>query len=185
MIDITILGKAEPAGSKRAFRWKSKDGREGTSVVDANPDSRGWKQEVSRIARIQVKALNPEFGVLYGPLRVVFQFYRVRPTMHYLRGTKNLNAEGRRRIAPDTRPDVLKLARGVEDALTHVVWADDAQIVDEHITKHWGEPARVRILIEEVKIILNVANTESTNGGDNERTTEIAAAADDGPDRGV
>jgi len=35
---------------------------------------------------------------------------------------------------------VLKLARAVEDALTGVIWADDAQIVDEVIRKRYGRP---------------------------------------------
>lgn len=51
-------------------------------------------------------------------------------------------------IAPATRPDVLKLARCAEDSLTGIVWRDDAQIVEEHLFKYWGEPARVEIEIK-------------------------------------
>ena len=38
-------------------------------------------------------------------------------------------------------PDVLKLARGVEDALTGIVWRDDAQIVNESLNKVVGAAA--------------------------------------------
>lgn len=39
-------------------------------------------------------------------------------------------------------PDVLKLARGVEDALTGIVWRDDAQIVNESLSKVVVAPPR-------------------------------------------
>lgn len=40
---------------------------------------------------------------------------------------------------------MLKLARAAEDALTGILWRDDAQICDEVIRKRYGEPARVEI----------------------------------------
>jgi hypothetical protein len=46
------------------------------------------------------------------------------------------------------RPDVLKLARAIEDAITGVIWVDDSQIIDEHLYKRWGDPARVEVTIE-------------------------------------
>jgi Holliday junction resolvase RusA-like endonuclease len=51
---------------------------------------------------------------------------------------------------PTGRPDVLKLARACEDALTGVIWRDDAQIVVERLYKDWGEPARVLVEIEQL-----------------------------------
>ena len=48
-------------------------------------------------------------------------------------------------IAPIVKPDLLKLARAVEDALSGLVYKDDAQIVREILDKHYGEPARVEI----------------------------------------
>ena len=50
---------------------------------------------------------------------------------------------------PTTRPDVLKLARAIEDSLTGVLWHDDSQIVSEHLRKHYGEPARVVVTVQE------------------------------------
>jgi Holliday junction resolvase RusA-like endonuclease len=46
---------------------------------------------------------------------------------------------------------VLKLARAVEDALTGVLWRDDAQIAIEQLSKHYAErdePERVRVRVE-------------------------------------
>src|SRR5437867_2655341 len=66
-------------------------------------------------------------------------FYRPRPKNHY--GSKGL-----RPSAPDyptTKPDRGKTLRAVEDALTGVVWRDDAQVCDGPVRKRYGEPARV------------------------------------------
>lgn len=156
MITFTVLGEACPAGSKRAIPIYRKgpdgsrelvmraNGSPVIAVADANPKSKGWKQEVSRAAR------HAYCGELIdGPIKVTLQFFRPRPKGHY--GTKGLNGKGRESIAPTTKPDVLKLARAVEDALTGVIWRDDSQITVEVLTKSWGEPARVEILIEEIQ----------------------------------
>ena len=76
--------------------------------------------------------------------------YRPRPSNHFGTGK---NAGVRKDSAPYfpiVRPDVLKIARGIEDALTGVIYRDDSQIVDEHLMKRYGEPARVEIIVEEV-----------------------------------
>jgi Holliday junction resolvase RusA-like endonuclease len=143
-ITFTVFGEARPAGSKRAFairRGGVPTGR--IAVMDANPKAKDWKQQVSCAAR---EAYAGE--LLTGPLRVTLQFYRPRPGGHY--GANGLNKKGRESIAPTTKPDVLKLARGVEDACTGVIWRDDAQIVAELIVKEWGEPARVEVLVEKL-----------------------------------
>ena len=45
------------------------------------------------------------------------------------------------------RPDALKLGRAVEDALSGIVYQDDAQIIDEHIRKIYGPPVGVTIRV--------------------------------------
>jgi Holliday junction resolvase RusA-like endonuclease len=81
--------------------------------------------------------------LLEGPLVLEFVFFRPRPAAHFGR-------RGLRPSAPEfptTRPDVLKLARAVKDALTGVVWRDDAQVVDERLAKRFEEPARVEVRV--------------------------------------
>jgi len=86
--------------------------------------------------------------LLEGPLVVVIRETRLRPKSHF--GVKGLNAKGRASEAPTTRPDCLKIARGVEDALTGVLWHDDSQIVAEMLVKAWagpGERERTQVVV--------------------------------------
>jgi len=72
-------------------------------------------------------------------------FYRPRPKAH-LRTNGEVRPSAPR--DPITRPDVLKLARLCEDALTGIVYHDDSCIVSEHLYKCYGEPARVYVSID-------------------------------------
>jgi Holliday junction resolvase RusA-like endonuclease len=136
MFELTIKGvKPEPAGSKRAFAMPGKGGKYRAIVTDANAKSRPWKTHVSVMAQ---EALPKEFQVLEGGLFCAIRFKVPRPAGHF-NGKGELNKAGRDKMHPTSKPDVLKLARGVEDALTGIVWRDDAQIVDERITKLWSD----------------------------------------------
>ena len=138
-ICFVVFGKPQTAGSKRAFPFRRKNGLLGVAVSDDNPKSRDWKNAVSDAGANQ--GLD---GLLSGPLKLTLTFYAPRPKGHS--GKKGLKATAP--AYPITRPDVLKLARAVEDALTGVVWGDDSQVVNEVLFKRYGEPARVEIEIE-------------------------------------
>lgn len=80
-----------------------------------------------------------------------FTFYRKRPQGHYGSGKNASMLKDASPAAPGTRPDVLKLARSIEDALTNFVYLDDSLITDEIIVKRYaglGEPERVIVRIE-------------------------------------
>lgn len=146
-IQFTILGIARPAGSRRPIGI-----RNGAGVVVAvrSIDSAGkkgadWRSSVQAVAR---EAITGE--LLRGPLQVVFNFYAPRPKGHFSKSKKTagqLKADAP--AYPTGRPDVLKLARHIEDSLTGIVWKDDAQIVSEHLSKNYGEPARCEVTIWE------------------------------------
>lgn len=137
VIKFTVVGKPQPAGSKRAF-VNPKTGR--AIVTDDNKRSKPWQAEV-RVAAAEVMPGE----LLTGPLKVRMIFYRSRPKAHYGTGRNELRVKDSAPQHPVTKPDVLKLARGVEDALTGVIWRDDAQIVDEVISKRFGEPERCEV----------------------------------------
>ncbi len=145
MIQFTVLGIPQPAGSKRAFPFHKKNGKLGVAVSDSNPKARDWKHAVASAAVESASHLGP--SVLEGPLFVVMQFVLPRPKGHF---KKNGELTGSAPPRPITRPDTQKLARGTTDALTGILWRDDSQIVVEHLTKHYGEPARVEITVTEI-----------------------------------
>ena len=140
--EVTVYGSPRPAGSKKAFSWKAKDGRSGVSVSDDNPNSKPWKKQVAQVCgeAMEGRKMFPKI-----PLQATFRFVRLRPS-------SQVTTKGKlTRSAPDypiTKPDVLKLARAIEDAMSKVVYIDDAHIVREVIEKDFGEPERVEIRIE-------------------------------------
>jgi Holliday junction resolvase RusA-like endonuclease len=138
-IRFTVFGAAQPAGSKRAMHHKQ-SGK--IIVLDSNPKSSDWKKIVGYTARQSYVG-----EVLTGPLAVTLRFYQPRPQGHYGTGRNASVVKASAANRPTGRPDVLKLARAVEDGLTGVVWRDDAQIVQESLEKQYGEPARVEISI--------------------------------------
>jgi crossover junction endodeoxyribonuclease RusA len=81
-----------------------------------------------------------ERGLLLEAVRVTLAFYLPRPQSLPKRVTAHVKA-----------PDLDKLTRAVFDALTGVVFHDDAQVVDLVATKRYacaGDPPRVDIRVE-------------------------------------
>jgi len=149
---FTVEGSPQTAGSKQSFvplhpQTKEPYRRPGggivVSTVDDNPKSKGWKRTVAKVAK---KAFTGP--LLEGPLIATFRFYRPRPKNHFAKF--GLSKAGAQSLAPDTRPDVLKLTRAAEDALNGVIYFDDSQIVEEHLFKCWGEPARLEVEIKQM-----------------------------------
>jgi Holliday junction resolvase RusA-like endonuclease len=125
MVTFTVAGRQEPAGSKTRNRY--------AGVRDANLKLKPWQAEVARVARKAMAGAD----LMAGPLSVQMKFYRALGKNDLLADGRTLTVARRRNPYPTTRPDVLKLARAVEDALTGVVWEDDAQIVDEFLYKRF------------------------------------------------
>lgn len=138
-IRFTALGIPQTAGSKKGFVIKIKD-RPGTSardyravITDDNEKGDAWKEIVAASAR-QVHTGPP----LDGPLQMDVTFTLERPQGHFGSGK---NAGQVKSSAPEhhtTRPDSTKLLRCLEDALTGIIYADDGQIVAQHVFKVYG-----------------------------------------------
>lgn len=134
MIEFFVFGNPEPGGSKRHVG--------GGRIIDSNRKAAPWKLLLRQVAGEEMH----ERELLQGPLAVAFTFYRARPKAHY--GAKGLRVSAPR--FPTTKPDALKLARTVEDALTGIVYRDDAQIVVETLRKEYGEQAGVHVHVWEL-----------------------------------
>lgn len=111
---IEVRGMPAPQGSKK-FVGTTKSGR--GLLVESSKKVKPWRQDVVAAAIEEMAGAAP----LDGPLVVRMVFTMPKPG----------SAPKRRRTWPDKKPDVSKLARSTEDALTTAcVIADDARIVE-------------------------------------------------------
>jgi Holliday junction resolvase RusA-like endonuclease len=143
LIVIEVVGTPRPGGSKTA-RYNKKTGKAWTAP--ANEHTATWRSSVTDAA---VKVRPAE--LLSGPLMVVYFFYFNRPKCHY-------NSKGvLKPSAPQHHtkmPDKTKLERSTEDALTGIVWRDDAQVCQGFSYKlycHSGILEGAKIVVEEIE----------------------------------
>ncbi len=141
-IEFFVPGIAKTAGSKRAFIRGTR-----AVVVEDCKKSKNWQGQVALFA-------SKEFAgpLLTGPLSVTFVFFRLRPKGHFGTGRNSGALKDWVPIAPTGKPDVLKLARAAEDALSGVVYVDDAQIVDEHLYDRYGAVPGLAVSIQAVSV---------------------------------
>jgi Holliday junction resolvase RusA-like endonuclease len=142
MITFTVYGKAKPAGSKRGFL------RGGKIVITDTSGQEGkiWRHVIQDQAKEAMKKYTEFIGqeikdpLIIGPVTLMVTFDIKRPRHHY--GTGKNSGKLLERYAnaiPTSKPDCTKLLRAVEDALTGIVWRDDAQVFRQIVTKHYGE----------------------------------------------
>ena len=143
-IHFFVPGTAKPAGSKSAFPYAKASGSLGVRVADqSGKPGKEWRRIVQIYAK-QAFLGKPLIPREY-PLTVKMTFYRKRPKDHF-------NSAGDLKPTspkfPTGRPDVLKLARAVEDALTGVIYEDDSSIVSEFLEKAWDDVAEAGVLVQ-------------------------------------
>jgi Holliday junction resolvase RusA-like endonuclease len=143
-IEFFVPGKPQPRGSKRAFPFKRKNGSLGVSVSDDNPNSAAWMDAVSAEAARQMAGREP----MRGPVYLSIEFVMPRPKGHYGSGKNSGVLKASAPKYHTSKPDRLKLSRAVEDALTAIVYADDAQVVAGGVLKCYGEKPGVRVQVE-------------------------------------
>lgn len=122
-VQIVVRGLPAPQGSKR-FVGHNRAGR--GVLVESSRKVKPWRAAVAAAA-VPARPAAP----LDGPLIADMVFTMPRPRAHYGTG-RNAGALKPRyaHAVPDRVPDLSKLARSTEDALTDAgVWADDARVV--------------------------------------------------------
>jgi len=144
VLRFSVLGRPQPAGSKKGF-VNPKTGK--VILVDAAKGSRPWKQQVAGVAEHAVR-MGDDWALCDGrPMRLEVVFVMVRPKGHYGSGRNAGSVRASAPAYPVTKPDATKLFRAVEDALTGVVYRDDAQVVEQAAWKVYGEPERVEVRV--------------------------------------
>lgn len=133
-IKFVVIGTPQTAGSKKGFPIRRANGSMGVSITDSNPKAKGWAADVKRAA---LAVVGETFPLMTGPLSVEMHFWLKRPQSHFGSGKNADTLKASAPRLPTSKPDALKLARCVEDALTQVLWEDDAQITTEVLTKSY------------------------------------------------
>jgi Holliday junction resolvase RusA-like endonuclease len=115
--EFSVLGQPVPQGSKRAF------GRNVVEIADAR--LRSWRQDIAVVANEAMAGTPPTTR----PVLIQLDFHFDRPKGHYGTGRNAGNVRPTAPVAPGVKPDLDKLVRAALDALTGVVFKDDALVV--------------------------------------------------------
>lgn len=114
MIELVVVGEPGPQGSKKVGRGKTRAGH--PILLESSRKVDPWRRAV--VAAAHAAGHRPDRPTLTVPVQGAFLFFLPR---------------GRtvRRPVPSVYPDLSKLLRSTEDALTQAgVWADDALLVE-------------------------------------------------------
>lgn len=116
-------------GSMRAFLPK---GRKFPIVTNADAKTKPWEASI-RASAIEARGVLPERSVWTGAVtvRVIFRMPRLKS--HF--GASGLKPSAPKRY--DKKPDLDKLLRAVLDALTGVIYVDDAQVDEAGLRKRY------------------------------------------------
>lgn len=140
LIEFVVPGVPATGGSKRYLGQRN--GR--AIIVDNDKRNRSWRDAVACEAARAMKGRAP----LVGAVRVCINFSMPRPKSHY---SSAKQGEKLKPSAPEhhsKRPDIDKLSRAVMDALTGVVWRDDAQVCRKSAEKTYSDQPGARIVIQ-------------------------------------
>lgn len=122
---IVVRGIPGPQGSKRHVG----NGR----MVESSKKVAPWRDAVRMEAAAARVVIYRNFAPFDGPLWVDMVFTVVRPGAHYRTGRNAHLLRDNAPARPSRTPDLSKLARATEDALTDAgIWSDDARVVEYH-----------------------------------------------------
>jgi len=135
MVKIIVYGTPGPQGSKR-YVGKNR-------IIENSKLVKPWREAVVWAAREAMARRPPILGAV-----IVSMVLTVR---------KPKGAPKRRRTYPATRPDLIKLARGTEDAMkTAGVYKDDGQIIEySRLAKVYPLEDRDALDVPGVKIVVS------------------------------
>ena len=161
-ISFAIDSVPEPQGSVKAFIMEGRvdprnpcteDGKpiwvtKPRSILTSdNPDLKAFRRHISSEAHnalVRAKVPKPMAGK-HVPVEVGIRFTFVKPPSVSAKRTQMV-----------VRPDVDKLARATMDAMTGVLFEDDAQVVEISARKQYGPRERVEV---RVRVLDPVATT--------------------------
>ena len=95
-----------------------------------------WRSDIKRIAA-EAKSIDAPLWDF--PIEAHFSFHFSRPLSHWGTGRNRSKLKPSAPRFMVSTPDLLKVARAVEDALSGVIYTDDRQIVRETLEKAYAD----------------------------------------------
>ena len=138
-IEFTVYATPTPQGSMKGFVLPGKNGAKARAILTSdNSKLRPYRQEVTRSAMVAMseRGVPEPFADKHVPVSITFDFYIAKP-----------KSVSKKRTEHVVKPDLSKLIRSTEDAMTGVIYSDDAQIIAFNTRKHYGSPERVVIAV--------------------------------------
>jgi len=120
MTTFHVAGVPAPQGSKNAYRRGNK-----VVLVESSKKVKPWRAAVANAATIAYLRTEP----IDGPVSVEVEFILPRP--------KSLLKRVKHMVK---RPDIDKLLRSTNDALTGIAYQDDSRIVSISAVKRYARP---------------------------------------------
>jgi Holliday junction resolvase RusA-like endonuclease len=138
VIAFRVTGTAAPQGSKRHVG--------GGRMIESSKALGPWRE------RVHAKAVETMVGPpITLPVRLSVRFTFMRPRSHYRSGRFQHLVKPNAPPVMMSQPDLSKLIRAIEDALTGVVYRDDAQIVQLYAEKVYGDIPACDIAVENME----------------------------------
>ena len=147
--EVARLPKRDDIATLFAFRsYLRQNCPMSVTMSDSGKHTAAWRKAVVRAAK-EAGIPAPEAGHSYFTL---FEFRMPRPADHFSlkggvpSGLKPWAVD----LVPSVMPDVRKLGRAVEDALTGIVWPDDGAVVcslDRKVYPAFGEAVGVLVAV--------------------------------------
>jgi len=136
-VKFTVYATPQPQGSARVFIVKGKWGAsDRATITHDNKKLKPYRQELTNTAMVELhnSGIAVPMAGKQVPVSLVIDFYFNKPPSV---------PKKRREIA--VKPDLDKLVRSTTDALTGILYVDDAQVVEYSVRKHYGSPERAEI----------------------------------------
>ena len=136
-VRFTAYVTPTPQGSMKGFVLPGKWGAKPRAILTSdNKKLKPYRGEVTREAMVALgkAGIAEPFAGKHVPVSIVLEFYFQKP-----------ESVPKKRQHPSVKPDLSKLIRSTEDAMTGILYTDDAQIVSIVARKHYGTPERVEV----------------------------------------
>ena len=140
-LDIDVYGKPAPQGSKNVNRYGA--------TYEQSKALPSWREAVKTAAR-QAAERNGWVQLQRGtPVQLSIDFLHARPASHYGTGRNAGTLKPSASTWKSTAPDLSKLIRATEDALTDAgIWADDCIVAAVYAADCWDTRSGAYITIE-------------------------------------